>query len=295
MKLDEIRGALTGKTERRTVVIDDCEIRADGSKRTFRGHAAVFDSLSVDLGGFREKIKRGAFRKVLQSGPDVRFLKNHDANLIFGRSTAGTLRLKEDGTGLFVENDLPTDSEGRLTASAEELSIAVERGDITGMSFAFRVKPDGDDDWAEEDGAFIRTILRFGALMDVGPVTYPAYTATDAAVRSLLGVDILDATGEPIEQPLVDLAWRIFRGEVDASDEQRARVDAELAKLETVSPWIAERALRAVSQEPELQAVIQGKRVRFEDVPLEGDAALRIAAMRRRESLHSHSLKDGRR
>ena len=282
----------TGTREVRTAALDACEIRVDGDRRTFHGHAAVFDSLSVDLGGFRERIQRGAFRKVLEDRPDVRFLKNHDANLIFGRTTAGTLRLREDPTGLDTENDLPADEEGRLTESARELSIAVQRRDITGMSFAFRVRPDGEDVWTEEDGELIRTIIRFGGLFDVGPVTYPAYEGTDASMRSLLGVEVFGPQGEPREVPLLDLAWRVFRGELAASEEQRARIDRALAKLDLVSPWIAERAIGAFSREPDLQAVIQGKRVRVEDVTEDvGDGSWSLAARRRRESLHAHDLK----
>jgi Escherichia/Staphylococcus phage prohead protease len=274
-----------GQRETRQVVLDTCEIRADGDKRTFVGHAAVFDSLSVDLGGFKERIQRGAFRKVLSNGPDVRFLKNHDPNYIYGRTTAGTLRLREDGTGLLAEDDLPD------TESAREFAIAVERRDITGMSFSFRVRPDGEDVWTEEDGELIRTIISFGQLYDVGGVVFPAYPATDAAVRAIAGVEVFDERGEPLEAPLLELAWKVYRGEVPVSEEQRGKIDAALEKLETVSPWRAQHVLRAVSQEPELQGVLQGKRVRFEDAQDVGEPHWRLAARRRRESILNHDLK----
>ena len=64
----------------------------------FLGHAAVFDSPSENLGGFRETIKRGAFKDVL--GQDVRLLVNHDPNMPLARGDA--LTLTEDPTGLQV-------------------------------------------------------------------------------------------------------------------------------------------------------------------------------------------------
>lgn len=138
------------------------------------GHAAVFDALSQDLGGFRERIAPGAFAATLQSA-DVRALFNHDPNYVLGRNVAGTLRLKEDMTGLAIEIDPPE------TAFARDLMISMARGDITQMSFGFVTKA---DKWAKVDGGWVRTLLE-AELFDVSPVTYPAYLQTDVAVRSM--------------------------------------------------------------------------------------------------------------
>ncbi len=153
------------------------ETRADG-KRTLSGHAAVFNVLSENLGGFRETIKPGAFATAL-TRDDIRALFNHDPNFVLGRNRAGTLRLTEDERGLAIECDAPS------TPTIGDLVIApIERGDISQMSFGFSVMPGGQD-WAEdEDGMMIRTITEV-KLFDVSPVTFPAYTATDIAVRSL--------------------------------------------------------------------------------------------------------------
>ena len=61
-----------GTLEQRHASFDTVEVRAEGDRIIFDGHAAVFDRLSDDLGGFRERIQRGAFRKILDSSPDVR-------------------------------------------------------------------------------------------------------------------------------------------------------------------------------------------------------------------------------
>lgn len=142
-----------------------------------RGHAAVFDSLSENLGGFREVIAPGAFDDVL--GDDVRALFNHDPNAILGRSTAGTLRIGVDSTGLTYEIDPPD------TQSARDLLVSMERGDVRESSFGFRIARGGDT-WDEnEDGVLIRTITKVARLYDVSPVTFPAYPDTDAAKRTL--------------------------------------------------------------------------------------------------------------
>ena len=147
----------------------------DSGKKTLRGHAAVFDSLSENLGGFREQITPGAFDGVLED--DVRALFNHDSNFVLGRTRAGTLNLSIDERGLAYEIDMPD------TTTAKDLMESIKRGDISQSSFGFRVE---DDDWSkDEDGRVIRTIKKVGSLLDVSPVTYPAYQATDATMRSL--------------------------------------------------------------------------------------------------------------
>lgn len=151
--------------------------RRDASPPLIRGHAAVFDSLSENLGGFREVIAPGAFDDVL--GDDVRALFNHDPNAILGRSTAGTLRVGVDAAGLTYEIDPPD------TQAARDLLVSMERGDVRESSFGFRVARGGDT-WDEnDDGVLIRTITKVARLYDVSPVTFPAYPDTDAAKRTL--------------------------------------------------------------------------------------------------------------
>jgi HK97 family phage prohead protease len=142
-----------------------------------RGYAAVFNELSRDLGGFREQIIPGAFAEAIDTD-DVRALINHDSNFVLGRNRAGTLALREDARGLAVEITPPD------TAFARDLIVSMERGDVTQMSFAFRVSPNGEN-WAKNaDGVWVRSVKR-ARLYDVSVVTYPAYIQTDVAMRSL--------------------------------------------------------------------------------------------------------------
>lgn len=149
------------------------EVRAEGESKTIRGHAAVFDKLSDNLGGFREKIAPGAFDSVM--GDDVRALFNHDPNLILGRTASGTARISVDDEGLVYEIDPPDTQLGR------DLVVSMTRGDVTQSSFAFTV---GEDDYDEDDeGRVIRTIRSFKRLYDVSPVTYPAYPDASVGLR----------------------------------------------------------------------------------------------------------------
>ena len=155
------------------------QIAADnGVLATIRGHAAVFNEMSDNLGWFREIIERGAFDDVLDD--DVRALFNHDPNRVLGRTTAKTARIGVDDDGLWYEADLAD------TAANRELVSAIERGDVTQSSFAFRVAQKGDkwDEPDEENALYIRRIIRVSKLRDVSPVTFPAYPQTDVAQRS---------------------------------------------------------------------------------------------------------------
>lgn len=161
--------------ERRFFSAESLEIREeDGKPRVFLGHAAVFGRRSLDLGGFFEVIRPGAFKRALSEKQDVRALIDHESSKILGRSTAGTLRLSEDERGLRVEVDYAD------TSYARDLAVSMKRGDITQMSFGFRMKK---DEWRKEDGHDVRELIDVD-LSDVSFVTYPAYPDTSAALRS---------------------------------------------------------------------------------------------------------------
>lgn len=154
------------------------EVRAepDAGGLTISGHAAVFDRLSEDLGGWREQIKRGAFRGVLDDDQDVRLLINHEPWPVLGRTKSRTLELSENPRGLRVYSRV-----GALSA-ADDLRVMLDRGDVDQMSFGFRV---AEDEWHEDkDGVIVRTILKFERLFDVSIVTFPAYPQTDVSGRA---------------------------------------------------------------------------------------------------------------
>lgn len=149
------------------------EVRATDKGRTIGGYAAVFNS-EADIGGyFREVIAPGAFADALSQ--DVRALVDHDSGRVIGRTKAGTLRLKQDDTGLAVEIDLPDTTDGR------DLGTLIERGDVSGMSFGFIVTKQR---WDETQDPPLRTVEAVD-LREVSVVAFPAYDDTSIALRSL--------------------------------------------------------------------------------------------------------------
>lgn len=156
------------------------EERSDGGKR-LTGYASVFYSPNDSRGtqyqlwpGMMERIAPTAFNRALSEQQDVRALFNHDMNLLLGRSTANTLRLSVDARGLKYEIDLPDTQAGR------DVATSIARGDVTGSSFTFQATGRTIEDSGDVS---IRTITDVN-LIDVGPVTFPAYTGTTAGMRS---------------------------------------------------------------------------------------------------------------
>jgi len=161
--------------ERRSTDIRELRVeRAEGRATRIGGYAALYNSESMDLGGFVERIAAGAFDGSLAG--DVRALWNHDPNHVLGRTQAGTLRLSSDARGLGFEVDLPDTTLGR------DVAVSIERRDVSGMSFGFRTIR---DQWAKlGPGKWLRTLLE-AELFDVSPVTFPAYPQTEVGLRSL--------------------------------------------------------------------------------------------------------------
>lgn len=151
----------------------ECRIEADDSGKKLRGYAIVFDSLSVDLGGFQEIIAPSAVDRALDEAHDVRALVDHDSSKIVGRTRAGTLTLKKDRTGLRVAID--PDAE---ISYVRDILRSVSRGDVTGMSFGFRTL---EDEWDFDRKMPLRTVTDM-LISEVSIVTFPAYQATDISV-----------------------------------------------------------------------------------------------------------------
>ena len=168
---------MENEIEYRDIDLTEIRLISEGDKKPLiRGYAAVFDKFSEDLGGFIEKVARGAFQKSLKSD-DVRALFNHEANYVLGRTRSGTLRMAEDDNGLAIEIDPPD------TQWARDLQVSIGRRDISQMSFGFRVV---SDDWKHVNGkASERTLIEV-RLFDISPVTFPAYPQTTVKVRDYL-------------------------------------------------------------------------------------------------------------
>lgn len=154
----------------------------EAENRILYGKAIVFNSLSQDLGGFREIIAPSAVTKTI-SEADVLALAYHDSTSLLGRTSSGTLRLNASDESLNFEIDLPD------TSVADDLAVLVARGDVVGSSFGFYTIADSWDE--DENGNVIRTVTEL-ALHHVAPTPDPAYLDTTAAMRSLAARRDLD-------------------------------------------------------------------------------------------------------
>ena len=151
------------------------ELRAAKEKEfVLTGYAASFNTLSRDLGGFKERLAPGCFSRSLKAGGDVKCLFNHDPSAILGRLENDTLTVEEDSRGLKFRCQLnPASQQHR------DIYESVKRGDVSECSFAFTINGDAGEDWSEatdERGArFIRRTITDCNLLDVSAVTNPAY------------------------------------------------------------------------------------------------------------------------
>lgn len=144
------------------------------------GYFSVFNS-NYEIGpGMSESVAPGAFLSSLSG--DVRALTNHDSTLVLGRTTAGTLKLREDETGLWGDVIInPKDSDAVNTYER------VKRGDVSQCSFGFQITK--EDTEVREDGSVHWTILDVN-LYEVSVCTFPAYEATNVQARSAQRAEI---------------------------------------------------------------------------------------------------------
>jgi len=197
------------------------ETSRDTTAKTIEGYGAVFGKLSVNFGGFVEKIERGAFEEAIKTS-DIRCLYNHNENHLFARSTSATLELKEDSHGLhFRAYLLPFDG------ASYHLARLIDRGDLSGCSFSFS---DATDRWqlAHKPGDLdVRIIEKIGCLYDCGPVVFPAYLSTSVlATFSQVGRASAPAVDDVVDDP-PELVKRVMPARQRVASKRRTDADRE--------------------------------------------------------------------
>lgn len=154
----------------------DLQLRNEDASeaKVIEGYAALYNE-DTEIYGYVERIAPGAFDGVL--GDDVRALFNHDMNFPLARCRdgEGTLQLKSDERGLHFSFEVGPQQ------YAQDLHASIMRGDVSQASFGFWI---GDESWELRDDVWYCTITRVERLIDVSPVTYPAYKQTEISARS---------------------------------------------------------------------------------------------------------------
>jgi HK97 family phage prohead protease len=205
----------------------DFEVRAEGDGMTFTGYASVFNSPSEDLGGFVEYVAPGAFKRSLQSRNEVKLLWNHDSGEPLASLRGGTMQLFEDERGLKVTAQLPNTTRGRDIAELLRTKV------IDSMSFGFNVIKDS---WSRDGQTRTLESVR---LFEVSVVSFPAYEATVAQVRSAPSInadELADAllkleSGEELDEKNANLITEVV-GKLKAQPEVQEAEDNGLSILD---------------------------------------------------------------
>lgn len=158
------------------------------------GYVNQTEQLSEVLGTtkkFREKIVRGAFARAIEKAKEIDFLASHDNTKVLSSTRNGSLTLKEDETGLFMEARITPTSYGKDTYEL------IKSGIIKNMSFGFRAIKDS---WSRINNEIIRTVEEL-ELFEVSAVKNPAYAQSSLSARSidLIQVEVPDEISENYE------------------------------------------------------------------------------------------------
>lgn len=194
------------------------EIRAEETERgnIITGRPIVYNS-RTDLGWYDEIIEPGALNNTDLT--DVRFLVNHDTSKIpLARSRRNngnsTMQLTVDNDGMTIRVILDTEN----NSEARALYSAVQRGDISGMSFMFNIN---DEEWENLDSDHpTRHIREISVVVEVSAVTFPAYEATDINARSREALDNARSA--------VETARQQRDASLDSDEKEKLRLQIEI-------------------------------------------------------------------
>lgn len=160
--------------EHRYLNMENVQTREDGEDLFIEGYFAVFNSTYELWPGATESIAPGAFDDSVSD--DVRALYNHNTDIVLGRTSAGTMEIKQDSHGLWGRIRINRNDSDAMNAYAR-----IARGDITGCSFGFDIAAQETD--YRDDGTIHWTITKVAPLYEISPCTFPAYTETIVSAR----------------------------------------------------------------------------------------------------------------
>ena len=191
-------------SEYRYLHMHDIKTRSENDDLTVEGYFAVYGDIYNVWEGATESIAPGAFNESISG--DVRALYNHDDSLILGRTSAGTLELKDDSHGLWGRIKI-----NRNDTDAMNAYERIKRGDVTGCSFGFNIESEETE--YRDDGTVHWTITKVNPLYEVSPCVFPAYGATNVSAR---GAELDEMKKRKLELRKQEILKRI-RGENDGN------------------------------------------------------------------------------
>jgi HK97 family phage prohead protease len=182
---ESAKGDTMNQTTERRFLQHTVRSEPAAGKRVLAGMAARFNTLSEDLGGWRERLAPGCFKAALDSGKDIRFLADHDSAKILARTANRTLTLRETSAGLTFRAELPDTSVGN------DVYVLCRDGLLDEMSFGFIA---ADQVWTDEADPETKTrisvrTVRVAEIFEISAVCWAAYPSTsvgvDAAARAM--------------------------------------------------------------------------------------------------------------
>ena len=196
--------------EQRMLQMHDMQTRSDDNDDLIlEGYFAVYGDIYNVWEGATESIAPGAFSESISG--DVRALYNHNDSLILGRTSAGTLELKDDSHGLYGRIKI-----NRNDSDAMNAYERIKRGDVTGCSFGFNIESEETE--YRDDGTVHWTITKVNPLYEVSPCVFPAYGATTVSAR---GAELDEMKKRKLELRKEEIRKRI-RGEKDGNQSVNA-------------------------------------------------------------------------
>ena len=186
-----------------TIEIRSADLESEIRGNTLSGYASTFGTYA-DLGSYVETFAPSAFDATLADpATDVRAYYQHDSSMLLGRQSSGTLKVWTDTRGLGFELELPK------TSYANDVRELAGRGDLGGMSIGFRPN---EESWSTVGNRELRTHTSVAALIEVSPVSIPAYGSTTVALRSLDHITT---------QPAIDGRTQLFRARFAALNNRK--------------------------------------------------------------------------
>lgn len=160
--------------DKRYLNIHELRTSDEDNNPVIEGYFAVFGDIYEVWDGATESIAPGAFDESISG--DVRSLYNHNDDLVLGRTSAGTMELRQDSHGLWGRVKINTNDTEAMNAYER-----IKRGDITGCSFGFNIAEENTE--IRDDGTVHWTITKVNPLYEISPCTFPAYEATHISAR----------------------------------------------------------------------------------------------------------------
>lgn len=162
--------------EQRFFKMSEVATRSENNEPILEGYFVRYDDVYHVAEGATESIQRGALTDAIHG--DVRALYNHNTDIVLGRTSAGTLTLKDTDVGLWGSIKINSKDSQAMDAYQR-----IARGDVSGCSFGFEIAKDGQKYEQKDDGTVHFTITRIDPLYEISAVTFPAYQATYVEAR----------------------------------------------------------------------------------------------------------------